>query len=101
MAAFEAQIGQAAYASSKAAVVGLTGEFANYGIRRTIAPGLFETPMWAVRPNCPWPDDAVSKAAGRLLEYAMLVEQITNSLWVHRLDAALRMASNTKHRTNT
>ncbi|MFH2099163.1 MAG: SDR family NAD(P)-dependent oxidoreductase, partial [Pseudomonadota bacterium] len=50
VAAFEGQVGQAAYTASKAAVAGLTlpvaREFADYGIRVvTIAPGLFETPM--------------------------------------------------------
>jgi 3-hydroxyacyl-CoA dehydrogenase / 3-hydroxy-2-methylbutyryl-CoA dehydrogenase len=49
-AAFEGQIGQAAYSASKAALVGMTlpiaREFADYGIRvMTIAPGLFDTPM--------------------------------------------------------
>lgn len=49
-AAFEGQVGQAAYSASKAAVVGMTlpiaREFADYGIRvATIAPGLFDTPM--------------------------------------------------------
>ena len=106
VAAFEGQIGQAAYASSKAAVVGLTlpiaREFANYGIRVvTIAPGLFETPMLAALPEkaqialgqmMPFP-----KRLGRPPEYAMLVEQIITNPMLNgetiRLDAALRMAS--------
>ncbi len=55
-AAFEGQIGQAAYSASKAAVVGMTlpiaREFADYGIRVvTIAPGLFDTPMMAGVPE--------------------------------------------------
>ncbi len=50
VAAFDGQIGQAAYAASKAGVVGMTlpiaRELARYGIRvMTIAPGIFETPM--------------------------------------------------------
>ena len=55
-AAFEGQIGQAAYSASKAAVVGMAlpvaRELAEYGIRvLTIAPGLFETPMLARLPE--------------------------------------------------
>ena len=55
-AAFDGQIGQPAYSSSKAGVVGMTlpiaREFADYGIRvATIAPGLFETPMMAQLPE--------------------------------------------------
>ena len=55
-AAFQGQVGQAAYSASKAAVVGMTlpiaREFADYGIRvMTIAPGLFETPMLAGAPE--------------------------------------------------
>ena len=50
IAAFEGQIGQCAYAATKAGIVGMTlpaaREFANYGIRVvTIAPGIFMTPM--------------------------------------------------------
>jgi NAD(P)-dependent dehydrogenase (short-subunit alcohol dehydrogenase family) len=106
VAAFEGQIGQAAYASSKAAVAGLTlpvaREFADYGIRVvTIAPGLFETPMMAGLPEkartalaqmMPFP-----KRLGLPLEYAMLVEQIITNPMLNgttiRLDAALRMAA--------
>jgi 3-hydroxyacyl-CoA dehydrogenase / 3-hydroxy-2-methylbutyryl-CoA dehydrogenase len=105
VAAFEGQIGQAAYASSKAAVAGLTlpiaREFANYGIRVvTIAPGLFETPMLAALPEkalvalsqmMPFP-----KRLGYPTEYAMLVEQILSNPMLNgetiRLDAALRMS---------
>lgn len=106
VAAFEGQIGQAAYASSKAAVAGLTlpiaREFADYGIRVvTIAPGLFETPMMAALPEkarvalgqmMPFP-----KRLGHASEYAMLVEQILTNPMLNgttiRLDAALRMAA--------
>ena len=56
VAAFEGQVGQAAYSASKAGVVGMTlpiaREFAGYGIRvMTIAPGLFDTPMMASLPE--------------------------------------------------
>jgi NAD(P)-dependent dehydrogenase (short-subunit alcohol dehydrogenase family) len=106
VAAFEGQIGQAAYASSKAAVAGLTlpiaREFADYGIRVvTIAPGLFETPMMEGLPEkarialgkmMPFP-----KRLGHASEYAMLVEQILTNPMLNgttiRLDAALRMAA--------
>ena len=106
VAAFEGQIGQAAYASSKAAVAGLTlpvaREFADYGIRvLTIAPGLFETPMLAGLPEkarvalsqmMPFP-----KRLGHSEEYAMLIEQIVTNPMLNgttiRLDAALRMAA--------
>jgi 3-hydroxyacyl-CoA dehydrogenase / 3-hydroxy-2-methylbutyryl-CoA dehydrogenase len=106
VAAYEGQIGQAAYASSKAAVVGLTlpiaREFANYGIRVvTIAPGLFETPLLLALPEkaqialaqmMPFP-----KRLGHSSEYAMLVEQILTNPMLNgetiRLDAALRMAA--------
>ena len=56
VAAFDGQIGQAAYAASKAGIVGLTlpaaRELARHGIRVvTIAPGIFETPMMAGMPR--------------------------------------------------
>ena len=56
VAAFEGQIGQAAYSASKGGVVGLTlpmaREFARYGIRVvTIAPGIFDTPLLAALPE--------------------------------------------------
>lgn len=106
VAAFEGQIGQAAYASSKAGVVGLTlpiaREFADYGIRVvTIAPGLFETPMMEGLPEkaktalgqmMPFP-----KRLGKPSEFAMLVRQIIENPMLNgetiRLDAALRMAA--------
>jgi NAD(P)-dependent dehydrogenase (short-subunit alcohol dehydrogenase family) len=106
VAAFDGQVGQAAYAASKAAVVGMTlpiaREFADYGIRvMTIAPGLFETPMLAALPEAakaalnqmmPFP-----KRLGRPLEYAMLVEQIIGNPMLNgetiRLDAALRLSA--------
>jgi 3-hydroxyacyl-CoA dehydrogenase / 3-hydroxy-2-methylbutyryl-CoA dehydrogenase len=106
VAAFEGQIGQAAYAASKAAIVGITlpiaREFADYGIRvMTIAPGLFETPMMAglseaaQKALCqmmPFP-----KRLGRPEEYAMLVRQIIENPMLNgetiRLDAAVRLSA--------
>ena len=106
VAAFEGQIGQAAYSASKAGVVGMTlpiaREFADYGIRvMTIAPGLFETPMLAGLPEkakealskmMPFP-----KRLGKPFEFALLVRQIVENPMLNgsiiRLDAALRMAA--------
>jgi NAD(P)-dependent dehydrogenase (short-subunit alcohol dehydrogenase family) len=106
VAAFDGQIGQAAYAASKAAVVGMTlpvaREFADYGIRvMTIAPGLFETPMLVGLPEkakaslvemMPFP-----KRLGYPEEYAMLVEQIVENPMLNgetiRLDACVRLAA--------
>jgi 3-hydroxyacyl-CoA dehydrogenase / 3-hydroxy-2-methylbutyryl-CoA dehydrogenase len=83
-AAFEGQIGQAAYSASKAAIVGMTfpiaREFADYGIRvMTIAPGMFETPIFsgmesvkeAIKPSLLFP-----KRMGLPIEFAMLVSHI-------------------------
>ena len=106
IAAFDGQIGQAAYAGSKAGVVGMTlpvaREFADYGIRvMTIAPGIFETPMLGELPEktmdalarmMPFP-----KRLGRPHEFAMLVEQIVENTMFNgetiRLDACLRLAA--------
>lgn len=104
VAAFEGQIGQAAYSASKGGVVGMTlpiaREFAPYGIRvMTIAPGLVETPLFAGLPE-PAQQALVDmtlfpKRLGRPDEYAKLVESIvTNPLLngeVIRLDGAIRM----------
>jgi len=105
-AAFEGQVGQAAYSASKAGVVGMTlpiaREFAEYGIRvMTIAPGLFETPMLAGLPEkakeslnkmMPFP-----KRLGKPFEFALLVRHIIENPMLNgsiiRLDAALRMAA--------
>ena len=104
IAAFEGQIGQAAYAASKAGVAGLVlpaaRELASLGIRvMAIAPGIFDTPMMASLPEkvrdslaaqIPFPS-----RFGEPEEFAALVEQIiTNSMLngsVIRLDGALRM----------
>jgi NAD(P)-dependent dehydrogenase (short-subunit alcohol dehydrogenase family) len=106
VAAFEGQIGQAAYAASKAAVAGLTlpaaREFADYGIRVVcIAPGLFMTPMLMGLPEkaqqslaemMPFP-----KRLGNPSEYAALAMHIIENAMINgetiRLDAALRMAA--------
>lgn len=106
VAAYEGQIGQAAYAASKAAVVGMTlpvaRELARQGIRMmTIAPGIFETPMMAGMP------DAVQAALGASVpfpsrlgkpaEYARLAAEIIENPMLNgsviRLDGALRMAA--------
>jgi len=106
VAAFEGQIGQAAYASSKAGVVGMTlpiaREFAAYGIRAvTIAPGVFMTPMMAGLPEkaqealgqmMPFPN-----RLGKPFEFARLAKEIVENPMLNgctiRLDAALRMAA--------
>lgn len=106
VAAFDGQVGQAAYAASKAAVVGMTlpiaREFADYGIRvMTIAPGLFETPMMAGLPEkakaalvkmVPFP-----KRLGKPQEFAQLSMHIINNPQLNgetiRLDSAIRMAA--------
>ena len=105
VAAYDGQIGQAAYASSKAGVVGMTlpvaRELARFGIRCvTIAPGLFETPMMAALPKDA--QDSLGKSVpfpprlGRPHEYALLVQQIVENVMLNgetiRLDGALRMA---------
>jgi len=105
-AAFEGQVGQAAYSASKAGVVGMTlpiaREFADYGIRvMTIAPGLFETPMLAGLPEkakealnkmIPFP-----KRLGKPIEFAMLTKHIIENPMLNgeviRLDGAIRMAA--------
>lgn len=105
VAAFEGQIGQSAYAASKAGVVGMmlpvAREFARYGIRvMTIAPGIFWTPMLAGLPQ--EAQDSLGKQApfpqrlGQPGEYAQLVESIIANPMLNgeviRLDGALRMA---------
>ncbi|MGG0177214.1 3-hydroxyacyl-CoA dehydrogenase [Gottfriedia acidiceleris] len=103
-AAFEGQIGQAAYSASKGGVVGMTlpiaRDLAEYGIRVvTIAPGLFETPLIGrlsdevkavFSSNVPFP-----KRLGQPHEYAQLVESIIENPMLNgeviRLDGALRM----------
>jgi NAD(P)-dependent dehydrogenase (short-subunit alcohol dehydrogenase family) len=104
VAAFEGQIGQAAYSASKGGVVGLTlpaaREFSKFGIRVvTIAPGLIGTPMLLGMPREVQDSLAASvpfpKRFGDPEEYARLVEHIaTNEMLngeVIRLDGAIRM----------
>ena len=105
IAAYDGQIGQAAYAASKAAVVGMTlpiaRELARSGIRCvTIAPGLFETPMMSGMPQDV--QDSLGRSVpfpsrlGRASEYAALVQHVIENPMLNgetiRLDGALRMA---------
>lgn len=105
-AAYEGQIGQAAYAASKGGVVAMTlpiaREFANLGIRLvSIAPGLFETPIMASM--LPEVQDRLGRSVpfpnrlGRPDEFAALVDHvIANDMLngeVIRLDGALRMSA--------
>jgi NAD(P)-dependent dehydrogenase (short-subunit alcohol dehydrogenase family) len=104
VAAFEGQIGQAAYSASKGGIVALTlpaaREFAPAGIRvNTIAPGLFATPLMASLP--PQVQESLGKSVpfpqrlGRPEEYARLVLDIIANPMINgetiRLDGALRM----------
>jgi NAD(P)-dependent dehydrogenase (short-subunit alcohol dehydrogenase family) len=106
IAAYDGQIGQAAYAASKAGVAGLTlpvaRELARHGIRVvTIAPGIFETPMMAGMPK--EVQDALGKSVpfpprmGRPAEFAAMVRHICENTMLNgeviRLDGALRMAA--------
>lgn len=104
VAAFDGQIGQAAYSASKAAVVGMTlpiaRDLSTQGIRVcTIAPGLFNTPMLASLPekvrsflakSIPFP-----QRLGEPSEYAQLVQAIYENPLMNgetiRIDGALRM----------
>ena len=105
VAAFDGQIGQAAYSASKAGVVGMTlpmaRELARSGIRvMTIAPGLFETPMVGQVPK--EIADALAKMVpfpprlGRPEEFVSLVQEIVRNAMLNgeviRLDGAIRMA---------
>jgi len=105
VAAFEGQIGQAAYAASKGGIVGLTlpaaGELARYGVRVVaIAPGIFATPMLAGLPQNVQDSLAASvpfpARLGRPEEYAQTVLDLCRNLMINgsviRLDGALRMA---------
>jgi NAD(P)-dependent dehydrogenase (short-subunit alcohol dehydrogenase family) len=103
-AAFDGQIGQAAYSASKGGVVGMTlpiaRDLASLGIRcMTIAPGTFDTPMLALLPEearqalaaqIPFP-----RRLGRPVEFAALVRHIVENPVLNgetiRLDGALRM----------
>ena len=105
VAAFEGQIGQVAYATSKAAVAGmvlpLARELARFGIRVVgVAPGIFSTPMMSGLPQ--EAQDSLGKQVpfpprlGRPDEYAELVAAIVTNRMLNgdtiRLDGAIRMA---------
>jgi len=104
VAAYEGQLGQAAYAASKGGIVALTlpvaRELARYGIRVvTIAPGIMETPMLLGMPA------EVQESLGKMVpfpsrmgkpsEYASLVKHIAENTYLNgeviRLDGAIRM----------
>jgi NAD(P)-dependent dehydrogenase (short-subunit alcohol dehydrogenase family) len=104
VAAFEGQIGQAAYAATKAGVAGMTlpiaRELAMFGIRvSSIAPGIFSTPMLAAMP--PEVQDSLGKQVpfpprlGRPEEFASMVQTIVENAYLNgetiRLDGAIRM----------
>ncbi len=104
VAAYDGQIGQAAYAASKAAVVGMTlpiaRDLAPQGIRcMTIAPGIFGTPMIFGMPQNVQDSLAASipfpSRLGRPEDYAKLVHQIITNDMLNgetiRLDGAIRM----------
>jgi NAD(P)-dependent dehydrogenase (short-subunit alcohol dehydrogenase family) len=105
VAAFEGQIGQAAYAASKGGIAALTlpaaRELARHGIRVvTIAPGIFATPMLRGLPENVQQSLAASvpfpKRLGQPAEYAALVQHIIANPMLNgeviRLDGAIRMA---------
>jgi NAD(P)-dependent dehydrogenase (short-subunit alcohol dehydrogenase family) len=105
VAAFEGQIGQAAYASSKGGVAALTmpaaREFAQFGVRvMAIAPGIFATPMLQALPDEVQASLAASvpfpKLLGRPSQFADLVLHCVRNIYLNgeviRLDGALRMA---------
>ena len=105
VAAYEGQVGQAAYSASKGGIVALTlpaaRELARYGVRVVaIAPGVFATPMvdglpqgvrQSLAASVPFPS-----RLGRPEEYAALVLHLCGNLMINgeviRLDGALRMA---------
>ena len=105
VAAFDGQIGQAAYSASKGGIVGMTlpiaRELARFGIRvNTIAPGIFDTPLLGALPEparislgqqVPFPP-----RLGRPSEYAALAKHIIDNVMLNgeviRLDGAIRMA---------
>ncbi|WP_419756123.1 SDR family NAD(P)-dependent oxidoreductase [Brevundimonas sp.] len=106
VAAFDGQIGQAAYAASKAGIVGMAlpvaREFARYGIRvMTIAPGIFWTPLLESLPK--EAQDSLGKQVpfpsrlGQPEEFAQLVSSIVANPMLNgeviRLDGAIRMGA--------
>jgi NAD(P)-dependent dehydrogenase (short-subunit alcohol dehydrogenase family) len=106
IAAFDGQVGQAAYAASKGGIASMTlpiaRELARHGIRVvSIAPGIFETPMMAGMPH--EVQEALGKSVpfpprlGRPAEFAALVRHICENSMLNgeviRLDGALRMSA--------
>jgi NAD(P)-dependent dehydrogenase (short-subunit alcohol dehydrogenase family) len=105
VAAYEGQIGQAAYAASKGGVVALVlpaaREFAQFGIRvNAVAPGIFSTPMLHALPEAAQQSLAAAvpfpKLLGQPPQFAALVRHIIENRYINgetiRLDGALRMA---------
>jgi NAD(P)-dependent dehydrogenase (short-subunit alcohol dehydrogenase family) len=105
VAAYEGQIGQAAYAASKGGIVGLVmpaaREFAQFGVRvNAIAPGIFATPMLHALPEQAQQSLAASvpfpKLLGQPAQFAALVRHMIENRYLNgevvRLDGALRMA---------
>lgn len=105
VAAFDGQVGQEAYAASKAGVAGMTlplaRDLAQFGVRVcTIAPGLFLTPLVAELPQAVQESLAASipfpKRLGKPEEFAQLAAGIIENLSLNgeviRLDGALRLA---------
>jgi NAD(P)-dependent dehydrogenase (short-subunit alcohol dehydrogenase family) len=106
VAAFDGQVGQAAYAASKGGVVAMTlpvaRELSRFGIRvMAIAPGIMETPMLLGMPQ--EVQDALGQMVpfpsrlGKPAEYAALVRHIAENTYMNgeviRLDGAIRMAA--------
>jgi 3-hydroxyacyl-CoA dehydrogenase/3-hydroxy-2-methylbutyryl-CoA dehydrogenase len=104
IAGYEGQIGQSAYAASKAGVIGMTltsaRDLARHSIRVcTIAPGIFDTPLMALAKD--ENKEALLKSTqfphrfGDVKEYAQLAEHIVNNTYLNgetiRLDSAMRM----------
>jgi NAD(P)-dependent dehydrogenase (short-subunit alcohol dehydrogenase family) len=105
VAAYEGQIGQSAYAASKAGVVGLVlpaaREFAQFGIRvNGIAPGIFTTPMLHALPDAAQQSLAAAvpfpKLLGQPPQFAALARHMIENRYLNgevvRLDGALRLA---------
>ncbi|MBP7942909.1 MAG: SDR family NAD(P)-dependent oxidoreductase [Polynucleobacter sp.] len=106
VAAYDGQLGQAAYAASKGGIVSMTlpiaRELSRYGIRvMAIAPGIMETPMLLGMPQ--EVQDALGKTVpfparmGKPAEFASLVQQILSNEYLNgeviRLDGSIRMAA--------
>ncbi|MBF0236548.1 MAG: 3-hydroxyacyl-CoA dehydrogenase [SAR324 cluster bacterium] len=107
VAAYDGQVGQAAYSASKGGIVGMTlpiaREFASYGIRVvTIAPGLFKTPMMESLPEDAQTSLAAAvpfpKRLGNPAEYAQLARHIVENVMLNgetiRLDGSIRLQMN-------